>query len=365
MDFVELYAGLMSGVVSKTINMTDGPDGLQLFCYSESCVYERKWDKFSLMARGLIVHPDSMSVAATPFPKFFNVGEREGSLPDEPFETFEKLDGSLIILFFWNGKWRTATKGSFESEQAKWAMEWIAKRDFSALNTRTTYLLEAIYPENRIVVSYDYEGLVLLAAYRPCGSELGYRELLHVGVQTGWRVAQRHHYFTVSALLALAKELPADREGFVLRFASGLRVKVKGDEYRRIHRLVSRVTPLAVWELLESGEDPEVMRKQLPEEFWADFDNILRILTNQANATAALAEIHAQRMAHLSDKEVGLSLHTVPEVARRFIFPYRKNGGDLFHPRSRSMLFREIRPTGNRLDGYRPSSAVSRVRDDE
>ena len=42
-------------------------------------------------------------------------------MPDLPFETMEKLDGSLIIIFHHNGRWRTATKGSFTSSQAQWA----------------------------------------------------------------------------------------------------------------------------------------------------------------------------------------------------------------------------------------------------
>lgn len=363
MDFVELYAGLMSGVIEGTINRTEGPDGLELFCYSESCVYERKWNKFSLMARGLIVHVDSLRVVATPFPKFFNVGEREDeSLPDLPFETFEKMDGSLIILFHFNGEWRTATKGSFDSEQAKWAQDWIAYFDLLALDTNATYLCEAIYPENRIVVSYHFEGLTLLAAYRN-GAELSRGDLTATALALGWRLVERHYYLTVSSLLAEAQTLPADREGFVLRFANGLRVKIKGEEYKRIHRLVSRVTPLAVWEAMQAGDDLEEMRKQLPEEFWADFDTIRRILTNQVNSLSVCVEVFAKKVEHLPDREVGMMLDTFPEFVRRFIFPYRKNGGDLFNKRSRSMLFRDIRPTGNRLEGYRPSSAVNRLKE--
>lgn len=45
-----------------------------------------------------------------------------------------------------------ATRGSFESDQALWATEWIQKRfrpvDFLA---GYTYLYEIIYPENRVV----------------------------------------------------------------------------------------------------------------------------------------------------------------------------------------------------------------------
>ena len=41
---------------------------------------------------------------------------------------------------------------------------WLANHDLSCLDKETTYLAEAIYPENRIVVHYQHAGLVLLGA---------------------------------------------------------------------------------------------------------------------------------------------------------------------------------------------------------
>ncbi len=109
---------------------------------------------------------------ATPFPKFFNVGEKRGTVPDLPFEVYEKLDGSLIIAFYHAGRWRTATKGAFDSPQAVWAQGRLDATDLIALVPGTTYLFEAVYPENRIVVRYAEPALVLLAAYDADGREL-------------------------------------------------------------------------------------------------------------------------------------------------------------------------------------------------
>lgn len=65
--------------------------------------------------------------------------------------------------------------------------------------------------------------------------------------------------------------------------------------------------------------------------------------------------------AHWSDKEICLRLHEFPENVRKFIFPYRKNGGDLMTGKVREGIFRAIRPTGNVLPGYTPSYAMNRV----
>jgi RNA ligase len=142
-------------------------------------------DDITLLARGIILDPKNKRVVATPFPKFFNVGERLDAIPDLPFEKFEKLDGSLIILFYHKGEWHTATKGSLGSEQAKWAVRWITAHDLSCLDKETTYLAEALYPENRIVVHYQHTGLVLLGASRGDGSEIAYDELRIVACRPG------------------------------------------------------------------------------------------------------------------------------------------------------------------------------------
>src|SRR3954467_8678623 len=156
-----------------------------------------------------------------------------------------------------------------------------------------------------------------------------YDDLLALGDRLGWHIAKRHSFTAVSELLALAKTLPPTEEGFVLRFSDGLRLKVKGNEYCRIHRMVSRLTPLAMWEAMQAGDDLEAVRRELPEEFWADFDAITAILQGHINDLIAKVKAEAVPVADLSDKDVGLRLDSFPAEVRRFIFPYRKSGGDL------------------------------------
>ncbi len=89
-----------------------------IYNYSRTCQYENKWDEITKSCRGLILDQDG-NVVAKGFDKFFNIEEHNlENIPNEPFEVFEKLDGSLGILFWYQGKWILATKGSFVSEQA-------------------------------------------------------------------------------------------------------------------------------------------------------------------------------------------------------------------------------------------------------
>lgn len=358
----DLAARLQAARDARLVYERRSADGLLLYVYTERCVYDRAWDETTVLARGLILDPAARQVVATPFPKFFNLGERDGPVPDLPFEVFEKLDGSLIIIFHHAGRWRTATKGDFASAQALWAQARLDAKDISCLVPGTTYLAEAVYPENRIIVRYAEPALVLLGAYAETGEEMEAEALEALAARLGWRLPERHAFASISDLLLHAKSLSREQEGFVLLFADGTRLKVKGDEYRRLHALISRVTPLAVWEAIASGDDLTAIRRDLPEEFWSDFDAITGALASaQAELLARIAAL-AQSVAHLPDKELGLHLGTLDPELRGFLFTYRKSGGDLIKTdRGRQSVLRAIRPTGNVLAGYVPSYAMNRL----
>ncbi len=357
-SFDDLKDGLDAAQARRAVYRRFHPaTGLSLWIYSDNCVYDDLWDDYALMARGLILHEDSRSVVATPFPKFFNAGEKRGAIPDGPFEAFEKLDGSLIVLFWWDAEWRTATKGAFDSVQALWAKARISEADLSPLVKGTTYLLEATYPENRIVVFYEEPALVFLAAFYSDGEELSAAALRDLAATLGWPVARRHAFASVTEMIEHAAVLPACEEGFVVRWADGTRLKIKGAEYRRIHALISRITPLAVWEMIVAGDDIDAVRRQIPEEFWADFDAINAILGGQIAGLRTRLEVLAREIAALSDKDVGLALQSYPADIRGYLFLFRKKGW----AGAREKVEKSVRPTGNVLAGYVPSYAMSRV----
>jgi RNA ligase len=126
-----------------------------------------------------------------------------------------------------------------------------------------------VYRENRIVVDYDYEALVLLGAYDEDGVELDQTRLAEVAAAAGMRTARSHACGSMGELIATTRALGLDLEGFVVRFENGLRLKLKGEEYCRVHRVMSGCTPLALWESMVAGGDLDAMRRDLPEEMLA------------------------------------------------------------------------------------------------
>jgi RNA ligase len=366
--FRELVAGLeharsIGAVSAKRPVSAKHLGDLSLWVYTQSCVYGNLWDAFSLMARGLILDHGAETVVATPFPKFFNLGEHGLGIPDQPFEVAEKLDGSLIVIWHHRGGWHCSTKGAFDSDQAKWAqnvIDGMGAEQLAALQPGTTYLAECIGPQNPIVVRYDAPAMVLLAAYAADGMELSRGDLETLSRPLGWRLAGRQECSDVAELVGYARHLPSTQEGFVLRFADGTRLKIKGAEYSRIHALISRCTPLGVWDAMFAKDDLDRIRHDLPEEFLADFDAIRGLLERQLDGLIDRLSAAGARVAALTDKELGLTLQEQPADIRPFLFAWRKSGGRV-EGKLRDSLLRAVRPTANVLESYVPSYAMGRV----
>lgn len=160
LDFNKIDELVAQGYISKRAHSSGE---LFILNYTKTCQFERNWTPETMACRGLIVDKDNQ-ICARPFSKFFNYEELEGKIPLEPFEIYEKLDGSLGILYHFDGKPAIASRGSFDSEQAVWATEIFRKyANYKYFHRDYTYLFEIVADWNRIVVKYDWEGLVLLA----------------------------------------------------------------------------------------------------------------------------------------------------------------------------------------------------------
>ncbi len=236
---------------------------LWIYNYTQKAQYERLWTDEILMCRGLILDA-SGAIVSRPFPKFFNLEEKgpDWTPPSDRFEVTQKLDGSLGIMYSADDGPMLATRGSFTSDQARHATA-ILRRRYNHLpwDTRSfTYLFEIIYPANRIVVDYgQLDDLILLAVLdTQSGEELAL---------PAWFPNHVTRYDGLHDLAALKGLAEANAEGFVVRFTTGERVKVKFDEYVRLHRLVTGVTARSIWEILSHGGTLDELLERVPEEF--------------------------------------------------------------------------------------------------
>ncbi|MEU6985778.1 RNA ligase [Streptomyces sp. NPDC046324] len=317
---------------------------LSIYTYTRACQYERIWNQVTTRCRGLVADDATGAIVALPLPKFFNVGEHEAgqpyapTLPDEPFEVYDKVDGSLAVIFHYAGRWQVASKGSFISAQATWAQRRLDGRDTAALTPGVTYLAEILYPQNRIVVDYgDRRDLVLLAAFGPDGTEIPLAEAAADWTEIG-SVVRTWPAMPLDELLALTESntLPGgsaatgmDAEGFVLRYASGVRAKAKLSEYVRLHKVLTGVTERDIWRshgiqrfagtsvkrlaqglgcsvaelggVKSAGGRPlDALLEQVPDEFDAWVRGVIARLEDEAAARERAIDEAFTRVAHLA-----------------------------------------------------------------
>ena len=240
---------------------------LSIYNYSRETQFNEKWDDITLMCRGLILDKEG-NVIARGFNKFFNLEEHTSEeIPNESFEVFEKMDGSLIIGFVYNGEFHTATRGSFTSEQSIDARKIVDEMKVSDIfKEGYSYLFEYIAPNNRIVVDYgDWRELVVLTIIdNKTNEEAKYPELISMACE-GFRVVNR--YLGVEDYTQLKSKIEGNKEGYVIRFKSGFRVKIKGEEYVRLHRLITNFSNVDIWELLKDEKPLNEFLDNVPDEF--------------------------------------------------------------------------------------------------
>jgi RNA ligase len=310
LDVKKLREHILMGVVSEMFNH-DHPY-VAIYNYTHVAQHDNIWDDVTEQCRGLIVDTISDEVLARPFRKFFNLNTSfrpetmEDNLPTQKPRILEKLDGSLGIFYEKHGKVAIATRGSFHSDQAKWATRWYAENmGKHSWPEGYTPLFEIIYKENRIVVSYEFEGLVLLGLVNiSTGFELSPEEVESWARRNGLRSAREYS----KTLSECKSETTPNVEGYVLQYWNTkapipLRIKVKTEDYVRLHKVITGLNPKGIWEHLSKGNAPEALwypasHNQQFTSWCVGWINTFRKLYDEIESEAIKAFGHASIEAH-------------------------------------------------------------------
>src|SRR5206468_4294606 len=133
----------------------------------------------------------------------------------------------------------------------------------------------------------------------------------------------------------------------------GHRIKIKGNRYCEVARLIMNLEPLPIWEMLVERHDLAAARERLPEELHTDFDRMVALLrTAEAQARAELAALAAS-VAPLADAELGRRQPELlsPHRTGKFVFPWRKGAFadevEIAGSTMRRRFFDLFRPAGN------------------
>jgi RNA ligase len=381
----DLYQAQNDGLVR--INLHDDLP-LGVCTYTEKAQFDNIWTPVTINCRGLVIDFETGKIVGLTLPKFFNSNQHNHGqvsgpipnkrfivpehwappLPDEPFEIFEKVDGSLITVFFSHGRWMTASKGSFNSDQAKWAQARVNHRQY-ALREGLTYIAEAVYPANRIVVDYKgREDLVLLAVRDTSdGAELPLSVVENswrgIGsVVKSWGLLSKDFLTGLENMARDGLDLNGDarngveEEGYVVRFVSGVRAKVKLADYLVAHKLFTNTNERTVWEWLSTGQDLSDILSVVPDEY-ADW--VREVAADLLNAhTTKVCEVSAAYMRVISARPDKPSRREFAEKATKT--PFASPLFLLYDDKDRAVsdwAWKQLKPVGSTASAFSNNEA--------
>jgi len=289
-DLAEIQKRIDAGLISR---QPHPKIPLFIYNYTPKAQYEKKWDFYTTRCRGLILDHEG-NVIANPFQKFFNLNETEETkvenLPAEMPVISEKMDGAMGTYFNNNNDCAIATRGSFISEQAAWASKWLRKRlSPSDFKPDYTYIGEIVYPGDPHVVQYGKRAEWILIAVR--NTETG-DEIDHVAEakRLGLSYAKVYPATNIGQLQAMLKDAKGtDMEGFVCRYSNGLRVKIKGPDYFRLHKLFFQTSTTSIWEsLMKTGKLDDIINN-VPDELFSWIKDVEQGLRDEHQELMVLA----------------------------------------------------------------------------
>lgn len=217
-------------------------------------------------ARGLILEDKTWKVLCYPFKKFFNYGEPYADKIDWETATVEtKHDGSLIKVYFYDGKWRVATNGTIDAEDAELNSSYYknfkelfdvavknSNFDYNKLDINCSFLLELCSSENHIVVYYD----------KPQLFHIGTRSNLtleEVEVDIGVEKPKQWKLSNLEECIDMVKTFGLKTEGFVVKDKNYNRIKIKSQDWVAAHKISSSLGEVNLVYLIQSDQSEEVI----------------------------------------------------------------------------------------------------------
>ena len=206
--------------------------------------FESGWPKALKLCRGLVFDWDG-NLLAKPFDKFFGLNEHpeamEDNLPNEPMTVFEKYDGHMIVAFKYQDDIVFTTRGSFEHAQPAYDIwQEMLKRDPELENmwklklSDRTFIFEAIHPDTKVYVDYDGEKKFVLLGVNNLSNLRGAdpSELTWYAKHLGVEAAKTYNNYSLTSLIGEKfRDDYINKEGYVIQFEGGLKVKVKYEKY--------------------------------------------------------------------------------------------------------------------------------------
>ncbi|XP_031639441.1 uncharacterized protein LOC116351477, partial [Contarinia nasturtii] len=249
-----------------------------------------KASKISNECRGLILSTD-YKVISRSFDRFFNYNEKSTLTPKGQCHAIEKIDGSIIKIYHFNGNWHVSTRGTafaectiprvkttykqavFEAlgliisdddinEQAEHKFQQFCQD--CGMNIGHSYILELTGKSNRIVTEYNPNKYELWLLGIRCNDPIGkYIDVSSVKLSDAIRRPTYNVFENIEECIERSKNLTDFKEGFVVYDQTTFEpiLKVKSPKYVQAHNIGSMgENPIKnYYKMILNGESTEFL----------------------------------------------------------------------------------------------------------
>jgi hypothetical protein len=261
--------------------------------------------------RGLILDESrDWEVVSRPFDKFFNYGEAHAASMDwNTSRVYEKLDGSLMTLYWYAGAWQIASNGTPDASGPVYGhrgtfadLFW---ETFHACghsldgprrpNPGYCFMFEMMTPFNRVIVPHQAARVVLIGARDlKSGAEVAIENL----AQHGWDAVRSFPLTSIDDCLRLCTEInPMEQEGYVVCDDKFNRVKVKSPQYVALTHMKEETTGRRMLDLIRRNESSEFLSyfPEMRPTYDAVLANYLAVIGESEKCYASIAGIADQK----------------------------------------------------------------------
>lgn len=271
-------------------------DGYVLFKYNQ--IASDFNEEICKEARGLILDTqDNFRVVRYAFKKFFNVDEGFAACLDwDTAVATEKIDGSIVSVWFARGKWHLSTNGTIDAFKAELngvgpyktfgelfesVLPLSRFSEFSNILAHQCYTFELVSPYNKVVIDYP-ETKVYLLSIRNMNTlvEHPLDEVAEFANRFNFTMPQFYYMNDEAGFRRLVEQMPEGHEGIVVRDENGERVKIKTLLYFEMHRAKNNgvITLERIVDLIRANDHYEFL-SYFPE-YQSVFDDVKRQIDN-------------------------------------------------------------------------------------
>lgn len=280
--------------------------------------------------RGLILdESDNWNVVSYPFKKFFNFFEVfKADLDEKTTKFYEKLDGTLIVLYYYN-EWLISTSGTADAsgnvcspvfdvgldcDYSKLFWDLWGKFKYSLPEEKNKcYMFELCTKHNQVIIEYKDPKIVFLGVRNL--DTLKEEKIEPIAEKYGWEIPSLYDFESIEKAIYYCSSTDKKIEGVIAVDDNFNRLKIKTSIYATTFKTIcgsdSSVKSLVVfWE--KDGKLNDLL---------TEFEDVNKVITDKYEIVVKAIDIFIRECEKDYEKINGLPIEEFRKEAAKTIFP--------------------------------------------